>query len=68
MTRCWRRTVILQNEWATEAVFRILDDETVKKRLGRFNHEDCSRLWKGSVYAGMHPELLALMQKFELVL
>ena len=60
------RTVILQNEWATEAVFRMLDDEAVKKRLGRFNHEDCRRLWKDSVYARMHLELLALMQKFEL--
>jgi internalin A len=60
------RTVILQNEWATEAVFRVLDDETVKKKLGRFNQEDCSRLWEDSVYARMHLELLALMQKFEL--
>jgi hypothetical protein len=60
------RTVILQNQWATEAVFRILDDEAVKKRLGRFSREDCRRLWKDSAYARMHLELLALMQKFEL--
>jgi internalin A len=61
-----KRTVILQNEWATEAVFRILDDEVIKKRLGRFSDEDCARLWKDSAYARMHPELLALMQNFEL--
>lgn len=61
-----KRTVILQNEWATEAVFRILDDETIKKKLGRFNQEDCARLWKDSRYANMHPELLALMRNFEL--
>ena len=60
------RTVILQNQWATEAVFRILDDETVKARLGRFNRGDCERLWRDSAYADMHPELLALMQRFEL--
>jgi Leucine-rich repeat (LRR) protein len=60
------RTVILQNTWATEAVFRILDDEVVKKKFGRFNRLDCTRLWKDSVYARMHPELLALMQRFEL--
>ena len=60
------RTVILQNEWATQAVFRMLDDETVKKKLGRFNLGDCRRLWKDSVYVRMHPELLALMQNFEL--
>ncbi len=60
------RTVILQNQWATEAVFRILDDETVKARFGRFDSDDCERLWRDSVYADMHPELLALMQRFEL--
>ena len=60
------RTVILQNEWATQAVFRMLDDETVKKKLGRFNHEDCARLWRGPAYDRMHLELLALMQNFEL--
>jgi internalin A len=60
------RTVILQNEWATEAVFRILDDEEVKARLGRFSREDCERLWRDSKYAEMHLELVALMQRFEL--
>ena len=60
------KTVILQNTWATEAVFKMLDDETVKKALGRFTLQDCQRVWQDSVYADMHPELLALMQKFEL--
>lgn len=60
------RTVILQNEWATNAVFRILDDETVKKRFGRFDNGDCARLWQDSVYARKHLELLALMRNFEL--
>jgi internalin A len=60
------RTVILQNTWATDAVFRILDDEIVKAHLGRFNSDDCERIWRDSVYADMHPELLALMQRFEL--
>jgi internalin A len=50
------RTVILQNHWATEAVFPVLDDETVKAQLGRFNRVDCERLWRDSVYADMHPE------------
>ena len=64
--RLLARTVILQNQWATEAVFKILDDETVKSRLGRFDGSDCERLWRDSAYADMHPELLALMQRFEL--
>jgi internalin A len=60
------KTVILQNEWATEAVFKILDDEEVKQRLGRFTNADCQRLWKESTYVDMHHELLAMMEKFEL--
>jgi internalin A len=61
-----RRTVILQNQWATTAVFRLLDDESIKARWGRFTADDCERLWRDSLYADMHPELLALMQRFEL--
>lgn len=64
--RLLARTVILQNQWATTAVFKMLDDETVKAQLGRFNADDCARLWQDSDYRDMHPELLALMQKFEL--
>jgi hypothetical protein len=60
------RIVILQNTWATEAVFKMLDDETVKKAFGRFTLPDCQRVWQESLYADMHLELLALMQKFEL--
>ena len=60
------RTVILQNTWATEAVFKILDDEIVKRNLGHFDRDDYQRVWQDSLYADMHPELLVLMQKFEL--
>lgn len=64
--RLLSQTVILQNAWATEAVFKILDDETVKGQLGRFSEADCTRLWSESEYADMHAQLLALMGKFEL--
>ena len=60
------KTVILQNQWATEAVFRILDDEAIKKQRGRFTASDCKRLWSASAYADMHFELRGLMEKFEL--
>jgi internalin A len=60
------RTVILQNPWATEAVYRMLDDESVKAKAGRFGKVDCESVWQGSAYAEMQPELLALMVNFEL--
>ncbi len=61
-----RKSVILQNRWATEAVFRVFDDETVKSQLGRFTIADCERIWSHSEYRDMHDELRALMEKFEL--
>ncbi|MBN1612567.1 MAG: hypothetical protein JW940_38410, partial [Polyangiaceae bacterium] len=61
-----RRTVILQNTWATEAVFRILDDEDVKKRRGRFRRVDCERVWHDDKYQDKDLELRSLMEKFEL--
>ena len=58
--------VILQNTWATEAVFKILDDEIIKANRGQFESQDCKRLWNDSIYANKHAQLLALMLKFEL--
>jgi GTPase SAR1 family protein len=60
------KTVILQNQWATEAVYKLLDDEQIKAKTGRFNDADCARLWADTHYADMHMELVALMQHFEL--
>lgn len=61
-----KRTVVLQNEWATEAVFKVFDSNRVKANFGQFTVADCETIWNQSDYADMHPELLALMQKFEL--
>ncbi len=60
------KMVILQNEWATEAVFKIIDDEIVKAKSGMFTREDCRRVWHESQYEDMQNELLALMEMFEL--
>ncbi len=60
------RYVFLKNEWATEAVFNVLDDEPTKARSGYFTRADCQRIWAHSTYGDLHPELLALMEKFEL--
>lgn len=64
--RLLARWVILQNDWATEAVFKVLDDEPTKARSGYFTLDDCQRIWAASTYADMHPELLALVESFEL--
>ena len=61
-----RKTVILQNQWATDAVFRVLDDEAVKRAKGHFTQADCRRLWAEPHYVDMDQEMLGLMEKFEL--
>jgi internalin A len=61
-----RYLVILRNDWATEAVFRVMDDEQVKARAGRFTAADCDRIWASDDHADKQRELLSLMEKFEL--
>ncbi len=61
-----RDMVVLQNEWATEAVFRVLDDEEVKAQGGRFYVADCDRIWRGCDWQDKQMQLLSLMEKFEL--
>ncbi|MEO1394918.1 MAG: COR domain-containing protein [Cyanobacteria bacterium J06634_5] len=61
-----RRTVFLQNQWVTDAVFCILDDKQVKAQRGRFTLTDCDRLWSDQGFADKEIELRALMIRFEL--
>lgn len=59
--------VSLQNEWVTNAVYKILDDQKIAKtKRGRFDKGDLARLWNEGFYAKRRDELLALMLQFEL--
>ena len=60
------KTVILQPEWGTDAVYKVLDDNTVIRNLGKFNKQDLNKIWCDSKYQRMHNELLQLMIKFKL--
>ncbi|MEL7424995.1 MAG: COR domain-containing protein, partial [Bacteroidota bacterium] len=61
-----RRWVILRNEWATDAVYRILDDAQVRKQKGHFTQADYERIWSADEYIDMQDALLALMKEFRL--
>jgi internalin A len=61
-----RKMLVLNNQWATDGVYRVLDCEDVKQKFGRFNRRDLTRIWADDRYANQHDELLALMEKFEL--
>ncbi|RPH24755.1 MAG: GTP-binding protein, partial [Bacteroidales bacterium] len=60
-------TVILNPEWATAAVYKIMDTKEIVENKGRFKYDDLKTLWPSHDYpANIHPQLLRLMEKFEL--
>gem|GEM_PF-115739 len=61
-----RRTVILQPTWGTDAVYQVLDNETIKAAHGRFGTQDLTNIWQAPKYKDMRPELLQLMINFKL--
>src|SRR5271166_53748 len=58
-------TMILRPEWATTAVYKVLDMEKVHKDLGRFTRDDLKDIWTDE-YAEKRDELLQLMMRFRL--
>ncbi|MEH2421256.1 MAG: COR domain-containing protein [Nostoc sp.] len=61
-----RKTVILKPTWGTDAVYKVLDNPQVIKKLGQFDRNDLASIWHEDKYANMRPELLRLMMKFKL--
>ncbi|MEH2105657.1 COR domain-containing protein [Nostoc sp.] len=60
-----KKTVIL-NKWGTDAVYKVLDNETVISNLGKFTKSDLANIWYEDEYATMQDELLRLMINFKL--
>jgi Leucine-rich repeat (LRR) protein/signal recognition particle receptor subunit beta len=59
-----KHRVILNPTWATNAVYRVTDTQSVKDNNGCFTTIDLATIWRDSQYAEMHDELLQLMQNF----
>ncbi|HLP61272.1 MAG TPA: COR domain-containing protein, partial [Candidatus Deferrimicrobium sp.] len=60
-------TVILKPEWATGAVYALIDSLEIQKNKGRFNRAHLHRYWDNEKYpAEKYPQLLRLIEKFEL--
>ncbi|MDJ0687379.1 MAG: COR domain-containing protein [Xenococcaceae cyanobacterium MO_188.B32] len=60
------KTVILKPTWATDAVYKVLDNQKVINNKGYFTLNDLHRIWYEDKYALMRNELLELMIKFQL--
>lgn len=69
-----KKHVIVNNDWAVEGVYRILDDQDVEARFGRFNEQDMERIWQPNrqdLHQDYHfeeyfDELNELMRRFKL--
>ena len=62
-----RHRVILNPTWATNAVYRIFDHDTIKSKAGRFTRQNCAEIWSNPQYDRMHDVLIELMKNFRLV-
>jgi small GTP-binding protein len=62
-----KNIVILAPEWATRAVYKVLDGNVIRERDGVLLHSDLDIIWDDDIYPEyVHPILLSLMNKFEL--
>ncbi|MCX6582625.1 MAG: leucine-rich repeat protein [Candidatus Aminicenantes bacterium] len=60
-------TVILKPEWATGAVYALIDSLEIQQSKGRFNRAYLHRYWDKEKYPeAKYPQLLRLIEKFEL--
>ncbi|MEO1396452.1 MAG: COR domain-containing protein [Cyanobacteria bacterium J06634_5] len=61
-----KRTLILRPEWATAAVYAVIDSDIVRKNKGCFSTSDLARIWQDEKYTDFRDELLQLMKRFKL--
>ena len=61
-----QRIVILNPEWATAAVYRVLDNRVAQQNKGRFSRDALAFIWQEEQYTRVRDELLQLMMKFSL--
>lgn len=58
--------VILQPEWATDAVYLIINNEQIQNQKGHFSYQDLERIWTDVRHRDMCHELLEMMKEFRL--
>lgn len=68
-----KRTVILDNDWATAGVYQVLDDRNIQDQKGYFSKQEAVTIWSdmgrqnyNAANRRMADDLLQLMLKFEI--
>ena len=61
-----KHQLILKPEWVTNAIYKIVKNNTILTQNGCFTTQDRQELWSAPEYAEVQDELLELMKKFNL--
>lgn len=63
-----KSTIYLNPEWATDAVYKVIDNNVVKDNFGKFHFNELENIWKDQEEfpPEKYTELLELMKSFEL--
>lgn len=59
-----KKTIFLKPNWATHAVYKLLDHPLLDIQHGRFSRKDSIVIWDKEEYEDLRDALLRLMQKF----
>lgn len=60
-----RNIIFLNHEWVTKSIYKVFDDEKVKKSNGKFSNDDLIEIWKEPQFTEKQAELLNLMKNRE---
>lgn len=58
--------VVLEPQWAMNAVYRIIDDQEIQSRRGNILKDDFSRLWDEDEYKEKHNVLKKMLEVFKI--
>ena len=58
--------VVLESEWAMNAVYTIIDDENIQNNNGHICLDDFNRLWNNKSYEGKHHILKKMLETFRI--
>lgn len=61
-----KEIVILRPEWATQAVYLLIDNHDSIENNGKLTYKEIETIWVNNGYEDRHEELLRLMEKFEM--
>jgi len=61
-----RKTVFINTDWCVDGIYKILDDDNIFAKNGKFSVEDLETLWNEARFESKQPELLKLMIEYNL--